>query len=678
MGKKERKAGSTAAAGQMKAKKAKKHMPGSIKNILTCFVVISTFVIIAAMTVSTNMKVRSVIQDDTQTLLTEKAETNATVMNEWLMKQAQTVHAMKHAVESMGGSDKEAIMDYLEANLSENEDALMYYCCFGYDGGVFPADHSTLDLDPTTRDWWISAVNSGTLIYTEPYVDFATGQMIVSIAEPFTVDGEQAAILADITIDSLVSMTQEIGADGTLESFLLTGDNTVITHENEAFLPGEEGNTVLTDQVSADLTEGTVTTFTDYDGASKYVAIGTVEETGWKLGVLESTGTVSSNVWSAIISPIIVGVALLIVVGFLLVFVIRRMMQPISDMKEFVKDKVIGRENCHKEKSEVSEIEYLIEELEERVISSIRKTKQEAVSIQAKMEDANAKLQTINGNISEISAVMEETSASVSSQTISIEQIDENCKDVAGAVEEFSGQAQDMASRANEIIDKVDVIVPAILDDKKKAVSMTKQSRESLSEAIAGVQVISQIADVSKAIKGIAGKTNLLALNASIEAARAGEAGRGFAVVADEIKELSSTTSEEIEKVNDLTERVLSSVNQLSKESNRMLEFLDTAVMEDYEKLEDLAKNYKEDAEFYADVSNNLGAGAEELSASIESINDILSQIADAQEELNRAVQSAGGNMQQITFASEEVAQQTQDVLGGVEELRSTVDVFSM
>lgn len=77
--------------------------------------------------------------------------------------------------------------------------------------GVFPADHSTLDLDPSTRGWWKDAVESGGLIYTEPYTDFATGQMIVSIAEPFTLDGEQAVILADITIDSLIEMVQGIG-----------------------------------------------------------------------------------------------------------------------------------------------------------------------------------------------------------------------------------------------------------------------------------------------------------------------------------------------------------------------------------------------------------------------------------------------------------------------------------
>ena len=35
---------------------------------------------------------------------------------------------------------------------------LAIFVCFAYDGGVFPADHSRLDLDPMTRDWWKMAI----------------------------------------------------------------------------------------------------------------------------------------------------------------------------------------------------------------------------------------------------------------------------------------------------------------------------------------------------------------------------------------------------------------------------------------------------------------------------------------------------------------------------------------
>ena len=55
-------------------------------------------------------------------------------------------------------------------------------------------------------------------------------------------------------------------------------------------------------------------------------------------------------------------------------------------------------------------------------------------------------------------------------------------------------------------------------------------------------QSIVKYNEMTQNVEKIAGKINLLSLNAAIEAARAGEAGRGFAVVASNIRELSNNS----------------------------------------------------------------------------------------------------------------------------------------
>lgn len=651
---------------------------GSIKgNIISCVALFTVVIIVVTATLN-SVVMRNVLITDGHNTLTAEAENTGELIDEWLVRQAYIVGTMKSGLETMNRDDMESVMDYLEANLSQNPDALMYYCCFGYDGGVFPADHSTLDLDPSTRGWWKDAVGKGGLIYTEPYTDFATGQMIVSIAEPFTMDGEQAVVLADITIDSLIEMVQGMGADESVQTFLLAADNSVITHENEEYLPKEEGNTILSEVLSIDLDREDVSTFQDYDGISKYFVVREVQTTGWQIGITQPVSVISREVRNSIMFPLVVDILLLAVFIILLNIVVNRLLKPMAEMKAFIKDKVIGAKNCIVEKKEVKEISYLIGELESRVVSTIQKTQQETGLIWDMISETGAHVSDMNGNIMEISAVMEETGASVEAQTASISDIDANCQQVAEDMGELLRNTQTITERANEIIMRVEQMVPELLDDKKNAIQITLDSKKNLESAIEETKEIGKIVEVSEAISAIAGQTNLLALNASIEAARAGEAGKGFAVVADEIKNLSNTTGNEIEKVNKLVGRVMESVNKLSSASNEIITFLDEIVLKDYDKLETLAGSYKEDAQYYVEVSNVLGTHIENLSASVTNINEIIETIDVSQKELDTAVQSVNGNLQMITGTSESVSDETKNIMKSITSLQETVEQFNL
>jgi len=85
-----------------------------------------------------------------------------------------------------------------------------------------------------------------------------------------------------------------------------------------------------------------------------------------------------------------------------------------------------------------------------------------------------------------------------------------------------------------------------------------KKSAEHINSSIESYNIMTQ--DVEK----IAGKINLLSLNAAIEAARAGEAGRGFAVVASNIRELSDNSKSSVASAKENDVSIKNAVKEIS------------------------------------------------------------------------------------------------------------------
>lgn len=642
----------------------------TVQTIMYLLVALVICELVSVVTLNANMTSQSKLY------INAEAQTNAGVVNEWLIEQGNIAHTITNAVAFMNTKDPDTIMNYLEKNLSENKDALMYYVCFGYDGGVLPADHSKLDLDPTTRDWWKQAIAKNGLIYTAPYKDFASGNMIVTVAEPLKIQGEQAVFLADIALETLTNQVKKVSADENLQGFLLDADGAVVSHENEDFLPKEEGNTILSDALNTDVCN--VSELRDYDGRMKFVSTASVDATGWTFGVTEDKAVITKQIARNVIIVIALGLVMLIVVAVMTAVSVRKSLAPMETMKKFVKEKVIGTQICHKQKNEIEEIRYLIQEMEDKFIGVIRQTKAESDNIHERMQGTNNKVVSINENIMEIGAAMEETGANIDSQTANITMINEACGSAAQSIIHLADEAQEMAANAKEVACRVERMAKELLEDKESATQVAAESKERMQKAMQGAEVIGEIANVSSAIQEIASQTNLLALNASIEAARAGEAGKGFAVVAEEIKKLSEDTDEEISKVNDLTAKVFESVKALSRESNAVLEFINGTVMSDYNKLETLVTEYQKDTGYYNQASESIGASAESVRDSVDSINEMIDSISMAQKELSDAATSVNENLQKITYSSENMSQETKEVLESVNSLQETMQSFQV
>lgn len=124
-----------------------------------------------------------------------------------------------------------------------------------------------------------------------------------------------------------------------------------------------------------------------------------------------------------------------------------------------------------------------------------------------------------------------------------------------------------------------------------------------------------------------------MALNAAIEAARVGDAGSGFAVVADQIRNLAEDSKRLVQKIQNVTTEVVSSVENLSKNSLQLLDFVNNNIAEDYKATVLTGEQYNEDANTYNDFATELSLTTEQLSATMQGIIKAINEIASATQE---------------------------------------------
>ena len=326
--------------------------------------------------------------------------------------------------------------------------------------------------------------------------------------------------------------------------------------------------------------------------------------------------------------------------------------------------------NMMKRKDDFGQLAGTLETMRESVCGLLAQVKKEAANIDNVVESMDTHISNLNGAIEDVSATTEQLAASTEETAASAEQINSMTQQIDGAAKEIAVRAQDGATEAEEIHKRATQTKETTVENRKKVQEMLGEIRERLEKALEDAKVVEQIGVLADSILAITGQTNLLALNASIEAAK------GFAVVAEEIRVLAEQSKDAVANIQAVTENVDNAVGNLTKDSNRLLNFVDTDIVKRFDEFEKMADDYNMDASKINDLVSDFSATSEELVASISNITEAIDGITSASNDSAAGTTNIAQKTVSIANGSAEVMKGAKTAEASAGELRRNVSNF--
>jgi methyl-accepting chemotaxis protein len=159
-----------------------------------------------------------------------------------------------------------------------------------------------------------------------------------------------------------------------------------------------------------------------------------------------------------------------------------------------------------------------------------------------------------------------------------------------------------------------------------------------------------KVGQIAELMQNVAGKTNVLALNATIKAARAGEAGAGFAVVAHEVKSLATQTRGAIDSVTETISAIRQQMGQTAQAVGLIVDtiaevqggasHIDTAIdqqQDDTRHIGSSANSAATDATNVLDYSREVNSAAIEVGEVADEMQQIMTDLQDRAANLREA-----------------------------------------
>jgi len=514
-------------------------------------------------------------------------------------------------------------------------------------------------FDPTGRPWYLDAIESGGVIWTEPYQDASSGDLIISTAHVVK-NGDSGNVVGVVALDLKLSdladklNSVKIGETGSL--IVVSEGGTILVHENRDLIgkkidDEEIGLTDLSNALAADDEE---TIKYDYNG-DNYVTSFTTSPLGWKIVSSLKSSEINSDASSVLVSIIGFGLVALvaaIVISFFFAKTITDNINKLMSGMEQVEKGDLTTTFEIKTHDEIGVLAHYFEETLGVIGAMMRNIQTVVVDVTDSAQNLAASSEEASATSDEIARTVEEIARGASDQAKDTEGAARVAHSLSDKLDTLNSNTDMMITSAKEVMEANEVGVSAI-DGLRAKSDEADVANQKIAEVIKELNEKNQhISSILESISAIAVQTNLLALNASIEAARAGEHGRGFAVVAEEIRKLAEESSNSAEQIKEI-------ITNIQSDSEKTVERMD-----------EVSLISKEQATAVQHVDESFVT----ISNAINSITDKIDLISTSVSELNHDKEDLVQVVSNISAVSEETAASAEEVSASTDQQSTTVD----
>lgn len=529
-------------------------------------------------------------------------------------------------------------------------------------------------------------------VFCEPTV--WEGKNVIAIGTPVYRNYQKVGVLVGFAhLEDVTSILEEIKITDNSYFFMLNSDGTVSAHPDTSYVLKQNWVSPM-DEASKQTVNGM--TQTQRSAISfmmgRQTGIVTGEDYVFVYAPVEGTDMVlcmvspfleAYAIIPKLFTSITMSVLLMLVLGIVISLALAKSItDPFAWIGEQLNQLAKGQTQIaekkmgYKNTQEMSKLREAVYFLASSLESMLSKMEQESDAMMGIVEKISGLADECNESANETSAAMEEMSASMEEISATTLEINSSANRTMETIVEIANSAEKGSRFANESQVRAVETEKLATVGRENTTGMINEIRTMLVESIENSKKAELIKELTADILTIAGQTNLLALNASIEAARAGEAGRGFAVVAEEIRQLAERSKESANHIQTISQGVIGAVERLAEDSEKMLQFVDDVVIDDYDKFVDATHQYRKDATHLEEILKDFAGKADNLEEVMNSLQNGTNEIAVAIENSTKDIVGVTELAMNQLHNMGEITGQIGDNQRIANELRAEVDKF--